>query len=77
MAWQDIAILLLTVGSGGIGWFMRQIWDAVDSLKRDLHGLESDIRTNFARRDDVRDAFKDLMDAMIRIEAKLDGKVDK
>jgi hypothetical protein len=77
MAWQDFAIFLLSVISGGAGWFLRELWGAVAALKKDLHLLENDVRTNFARRDDVRDAFKDLMDAVIRIEAKLDGKADK
>jgi hypothetical protein len=77
MSWQDVAIGLLTVGAGGVGWFLRQLWDAVTELKKDLHILENDVRTNFARRDDVRDAFKDLMDAILRLELKIDSKVDK
>lgn len=77
MTWQDIAIGLLVVVSGGGGWFLRQIWDAVTELKRDLHILETDMRTNFARRDDVREAFQDLLAAIRRIEVKLDTKVDR
>ena len=77
MNWQDIAIGLLSVGAAAVGWFVRQVWDAVTALKQDLHCLENDMRTNFARRDDVREMFQQLLSEMRTISAKLDGKADK
>jgi hypothetical protein len=77
VTWQDIAIGLLTLGAGAVGWFMRQIWDAVNALKKDLHSLETDMRTNFARRDDVREMFQQLLSEVRNIGTKLDGKADK
>ncbi len=77
MTWQDIAIGLLTIVSGGAGWILRQIWDAVNVLKRDLHSLETDMRTHFARRDDVREMFQQLLSEVRSIGTKLDGKADK
>jgi hypothetical protein len=46
-------------------------------MRRDLHLLENDIRTSFARRDDVREMFSELKATMIRVEGKLDNKADK
>lgn len=31
-----------------IGWFARQIWDAVNELREDLHKLEVDLPTIYA-----------------------------
>lgn len=77
MNWYDVALGLLTLGAAAAGWFLRQLWDAVQELKEDLHGLENDVRTNFARRDDVREMFQDLLNAVRRVEDKLDFKQDK
>lgn len=77
MIWQDIAIGLLGIVTAVGGWLMRTLWDAVQDMKSDLHELETDIRTSFARRDDVREMFSELRAAMVRIESKLDGKADK
>lgn len=77
MSWQDIAIGLLTVGSGGAGWFLRQIWEAVTELKRDIHILETDMRTNFARRDDVREMFQQLLGEVRSLREVMSSKADK
>lgn len=77
MIWQDIAIGLLGIVTAIGGWLLRTLWDAVQDMKSDLHELETDIRTSFARRDDVREMFSELRAAMVRIESKLDGKADK
>src|SRR5574343_1176708 len=77
MIWQDIAIGLLGIVTAIGGWLLRTLWDAVQDMKSDLHELETDIRTSFARRDDVREMFSELRAAMVRIESKLDGKADR
>lgn len=77
MIWQDIAIGLLGIVTAIGGWLLRTLWDAVQDMKSDLHELETDIRTSFARRDDVREMFSELRAAMVRVESKLDGKADK
>jgi hypothetical protein len=77
MPWQDIAITLLGLACASGGWILRTLWDAVQKMREDLHLLETDIRTSFARRDDVREMFSDLKATMIRVESKLDGKADK
>jgi hypothetical protein len=77
MMWQDIAITLLGIITAVGGWLLRTLWDAVQDMKKDLHVLETDIRTSFARRDDVREMFSELRAGVLRIEAKLDNKADK
>lgn len=77
MNWQDIAIGLLTLGAGAAGWFLRQMWEAVTKLKTDMHILENDMRTNFARRDDVREMFQQLLSEIRSLRESMAGKADR
>ncbi|CAB4131056.1 hypothetical protein UFOVP122_51 [uncultured Caudovirales phage] len=66
---------------GGIlavsGWFARQMWEAVQVLKADLHKIEVDLPISYVRKDDL-DKRMDHIEAMFqRIYDKLDGKADK
>jgi hypothetical protein len=56
-----------------IGWFARQIWDAVKELRRDLHKIEVALPRDYVRKDDLAE-IKTLIQ---KIFDKLDGKVDK
>ena len=56
-----------------IGWFARQIWDAVKELRRDLHKIEVDLPRNYVRRDDLGE-IKSLIQ---KIFDRLDQKADK
>jgi hypothetical protein len=56
-----------------IGWFARQIWDAVKELRRDLHKIEVALPRDYVRKDDLAE-IKALIQ---KIFDKLDGKVDK
>lgn len=76
---------MINVGGGviltGIGWFARQLWDATERLKRDLHALEVDLPKSYVTKDDfvsaVRDIRHDIDTGLKRIYDKLDGKADK
>ena len=60
-----------------VGWFARQLWEAVHALKVELHKLEVDLPVNYVRKDDL-DKRMDHIEAMVqRIYDKLDGKADK
>jgi hypothetical protein len=70
------------------GWLVKVLWDAVGDLKRDLGNLERNLPSVYVRRDDWRDATRELKDDMksgfAKIEAtlnvlfkRLDSKEDK
>ena len=60
-----------------IGWFARQLWDAVQQLKQDMKDLEVDLPTHYLRRDEFESKL-DKIEAMLeRIFDKLDAKADK
>jgi hypothetical protein len=77
MSWQDIAIGLLVVVSGAGGWFMKTIWSAVESLRTGLTELEKSLPNVYARRDDVRDMFDQVLQGINRLHEEIRQKADK
>lgn len=59
------------------GWFARQLWEAVQSLKSDLHELEVDLPKTYVMKDDLDKRMAHIEDMFQRIYDKLDGKADK
>jgi chaperonin cofactor prefoldin len=76
---NDQAIINIIIGTvlSGLGWFARQLWDAVQDLKRDVKSIEVDLPTFYVRKEDL-EARLDRMEASLnRIFEKLDHKADK
>jgi hypothetical protein len=70
------------------GWWMKIIWDSIQSLRADVKGLDAKMHEDFVRRDDFKDAVKDIKEDMKEgfksinqtlglLFKKLDGKEDK
>lgn len=67
----------LSAALATIGWLARQLWEAVQKMKEDLHRLEADLPKTYVLKDDI-DKRMDHIEFMIqRIYDKLDGKADK
>lgn len=60
-----------------LGWFARELWGAVKSLRLDLSKLKDHIAENYTRKDDFKDFRTELLGFLQRIENKLDSKQDK
>lgn len=74
---QDIVNLIAGVGLSVCGWFVRQMWDAVQALKQDLQRMEVDLPTKYVRKHDL-DARLDRIDDMLdKLFERLDKKADK
>jgi chaperonin cofactor prefoldin len=59
------------------GWFVRQMWDAVQNLKSDIQRIEVELPTNYVRKSDL-DARLDKIDDMLeKLFDKLNTKADK
>lgn len=69
--------MALSVASAVMGWFLRELWVMVKEMKKDIGDLEVEMSANFVRRDELRDFRNEIVNHLIRIEAKLDGKADK
>ena len=74
---QTLLNTLTGIVIAAIGWFGRQLWEAMDRLKNDLHQIEVDLPTNYVSKDDFNKTMKHIEDMFQRIYDKLDGKADK
>lgn len=77
MTVDQVLILLLGLVCGGLGWFGRELYTAVNKLKDDLSRLEVKIGTDYVRYDRLQDAMAPIIKQLNRIEEALTHKVDK
>jgi len=69
--------IVLGVCLSVVGWFVRQMWDAVQNLKEDIQRIEVELPTSYVRKSDL-DVRLDKLELLLdRIFEKLDTKVDK
>ena len=75
----DQSIINLIIGAilSVLGWFARQLWDAVQDLKRDMKQIEVDLPTHYVRKEDLEARLDRMEAALNRIFEKLDHKADK
>lgn len=59
------------------GWFSRQLWDASQELRRDLHQLEVDLPKEYVQKVDLDKRMQHIEEMFQRIYDKLDAKADK
>lgn len=74
---QDIINLILGSIIATLGWFARQLWDAVQDLKKDMKIIEIDLPTHYVRKDELEQRFEKIEVMLNRIFEKLDAKADK
>lgn len=75
--WQTI----INIGAGTtlsvMGWFARELWQAVKDLRCDISTLREEIAKNYTRRDDFKELATELRSMFREINDKLDRKADK
>jgi hypothetical protein len=67
MDWQNLINLAGGAALATIGWFARQLWDAVQKLKADMSRLELSISDNYVKKDDWKDGIKELKEMLGKI----------
>jgi hypothetical protein len=77
MEMQNFINLLGGAALSVLGWFARQLWDAMKELRSDLHVLEVNLPENYAKRDDLNKRMDHIESMFQRIYDKLDAKADK
>lgn len=77
MDFIQIALSILAIVSGAIGWFARQIWTATQELKKEIGDVRILMGTEYVRYDRLQDALKPIMDSLHEIKMTLAGKADK
>jgi hypothetical protein len=74
---QDIINLIIGTVLSVLGWFARQLWDAVQILKTDMKQIEVSLPTHYVRKDELEARFDKLEAMLDRIFEKIDSKADK
>lgn len=77
MDMQAILNTAAAVAFSVAGWFGRQLWDAVASLRLDLHKIEKDLPVYYVRKDEFTDHMQRIEAKLDRIFEKLEGKADR
>lgn len=72
---------IVNVGFGAamsiVGWFGRELWAAVQDVRRDVSKLREELPKTYITKDDFRDGVNELKSMLIAISDKLDRKADK
>lgn len=72
---------IINIGAGTalatMGWFARQLWDAVKDLKSDLAKLREEIAKDYVPKNDFKEFATEIRGMFQRISDKLDEKADK
>lgn len=66
-----------TLVVGLLGWFGRQLWDAVQELKEDVHEIEVVLPTSYVQKYEFNDTMKRIEAMIEKIYDKLENKADK
>lgn len=59
------------------GWFVRQMWDAVQQLKSDIQKIEVELPTNYVRKADLDARLDKIDETLEKIFDRLNTKADK
>jgi hypothetical protein len=52
-------------GAGAaLGWILKVVWDAIQDLKKDIRQIERDLPEVYVRRDDFKDAVREIKEDM-------------
>ena len=74
---QQIINVIIGVVLSVLGWFARQLWDAVQDLKKDVKQIEVNLPTHYVRKEDLESRLDRIELSLNRIFEKLDNKADK
>lgn len=74
---QSLLNSLFGAALAAIGWFARQLWDATQSLKKDVSDLELSVSENYVKKIDINARFDKIEAILEKLYDKLDSKADK
>jgi hypothetical protein len=74
---QTIINIVLSAFMLGVGWFARELWEAIKGLKDDLSKLREDLPKTYVVKEDWRSDMREIKDILGKIFDRLDSKADK
>ena len=60
-----------------VGWWCKEIWNSVKSLKENIQAIEVDLPKNYVTKKDIESRFDRIDATLERLFDRLDAKVDK
>jgi hypothetical protein len=60
-----------------VGWWCKEIWNSVKSLKEDIQAIEVDLPKNYVTKKDIENRFDRIDATLERLFDRLEAKVDK
>jgi hypothetical protein len=60
-----------------VGWWCKEIWNSVKSLKDDIQAIQVDLPKNYVTKKDIENRFDRIDATLERLFDRLDSKVDK
>lgn len=58
------------------GWVLKVVWDAVRDLRKDIRQIERDLPDVYVRKDDFREAVREMKEAMRDGFIKMDNTMN-
>jgi hypothetical protein len=81
MEFQSIVDIAIGSVLAALGWFARQLWDAVKHLQEELKEIEVDLPRNYVTKNDFNDSMREIRDICRQIFDKIEllqrQKLDK
>ena len=77
MDWQPIINIGAAAALTVMGWFARQLWEAVQKLKEDVSGLELHVAENYVKKIDITARFDRIEMLLDKLYDKMDQKADR
>lgn len=72
-----VGAALLSLISGVIGWWCKELWNAHKELHASVAALKEDLPISYVRKDDFQEFIREFRTTMERLFNKLDSKADK
>ena len=77
MELPQLFMSVLALCCATLGWFARECYTAIKTLKNDLSALQIQIATDYIRYDRLQDALEPLIRTQTEIKQMLSQKADK
>ena len=74
---QTIVLWALGIAFSILGWVSRSLYDAIETLKKDISLIQVDLPKHYIRREDYRADMAEVKEMLGKIYEKLDGKADR
>lgn len=77
MSAQDVILGLIGLVCTGLGWWMKDIWEAHKQLRAELSDFRESIPQKYIAKADFREDMREIKETLQRIYEKLDSKADR